>query len=39
VVGDSPGASKLTKAEQAGVPVVDEAAFAVLLDTGVLPAP
>ena len=34
VVGESPGASKLTKAEQLGVPILDEAAFAHLLDTG-----
>jgi DNA ligase (NAD+) len=33
VVGDSPG-SKAEKAEQLGVPVLDEAAFKVLLDTG-----
>jgi DNA ligase (NAD+) len=38
VVGDSPGASKLTKAESLGVPVLDEAAFVHLLDTGELPA-
>jgi DNA ligase (NAD+) len=31
VVGASPGASKVTKAEQVGVPVVDEAAFVRLL--------
>ncbi|CAB4819046.1 MAG: NAD-dependent DNA ligase LigA [Actinobacteria bacterium] len=37
VVGDSPGASKLTKAESLGVPVLDEAAFVHLLDTGELP--
>ena len=34
VVGDNPGASKLTKAESAGVPILDEAAFTKLLDTG-----
>ncbi len=33
VVGDSPG-SKADKAEQLGVPVLDEAAFKVLLDQG-----
>ncbi len=38
VVGEAPGASKVTKAEQLGVPIVDEAGFAHLLDTGVLPA-
>ncbi len=38
VVGESPGASKLAKAEQLGVPVVDGAAFAALLETGEPPA-
>jgi DNA ligase (NAD+) len=33
VVGDSPG-SKADKAEQLGVPVLDEAAFKVLLESG-----
>jgi DNA ligase (NAD+) len=37
VVGSEPGASKLTKAEQLGVPVLDEADFEVLLRTGELP--
>jgi DNA ligase (NAD+) len=37
VVGSEPGASKLTKAEQLGVPVLDEAGFEVLLRTGELP--
>ena len=37
VVGESPGASKLTKAEEAGVPIIDEAAFEHLLATGELP--
>lgn len=37
VVGDEPGASKLTKAETLGVPVLDEAAFVQLLETGDLP--
>jgi DNA ligase (NAD+) len=37
VVGDSPGASKLTKAEQLGVPMLDEEGFRRLLDTGELP--
>jgi DNA ligase (NAD+) len=37
VVGEEPGASKLTKAEALGVPVLDEAAFVRLLDTGDLP--
>ena len=39
VVGESPGAAKVTKAEQLGVPVLDEAAFTHLLDTGTLPDP
>ena len=38
VVGAEPGASKLTKAESLGVPVLDEAGFRVLLDSGELPA-
>ncbi|MGO8871720.1 MAG: NAD-dependent DNA ligase LigA [Acidimicrobiales bacterium] len=38
VVGESPGASKVTKAEQLGVPVVDGDRFEELLDTGELPA-
>lgn len=37
VVGESPGASKLTKAEELGIPVLDEAGFVVLLETGELP--
>ncbi|MEQ8840037.1 MAG: NAD-dependent DNA ligase LigA [Acidimicrobiales bacterium] len=37
VVGGDPGASKVTKAEEAGVPVIDEAAFVTLLETGRLP--
>jgi DNA ligase (NAD+) len=37
VVGDAPGASKLTKAESVGVPILDEDAFAHLLETGELP--
>ena len=37
VVGSEPGASKLTKAEQLGIPVLDEAGFEVLLRTGELP--
>jgi len=37
VVGDSPGASKLTKAESLGVPIIDEASFEHLLATGELP--
>jgi len=38
VVGEAPGASKRTKAEALGVPVLDEAAFVHLLETGELPA-
>ena len=38
VVGDSPGASKVTKAEELGVPVLDEAGFAHLLATGEVPS-
>ena len=38
VIGESPGASKVTKAEQLGVPMLDEAGFEILLDTGELPA-
>ena len=37
VVGADPGASKLRKAEASGVPVIDEAAFRDLLETGRLP--
>jgi DNA ligase (NAD+) len=36
VVGREPGASKLTKAEELGVPILDEAGFCHLLDTGEL---
>ena len=39
VVGESPGASKATKAEQLGIPVLDAAAFRILLETGELPDP
>ncbi len=38
VVGESPGASKLTKAEALGVPILDEAGFDHLLATGELPS-
>lgn len=37
VVGDEPGASKLTKANDLGVPVLDAAGFEHLLATGELP--
>ncbi|MGI9616730.1 MAG: NAD-dependent DNA ligase LigA [Acidimicrobiales bacterium] len=37
VVGAEPGASKLGKAEELGVPVLDEAGFQHLLDSGELP--
>jgi DNA ligase (NAD+) len=37
VIGGDPGASKVTKAEEAGVPIIDEAAFVELLETGTLP--
>ena len=37
VVGENPGASKLTKAESLGVPIVDADGFEQLLETGVVP--
>jgi len=37
VVGAEPGASKITKATELGIPVLDEAAFVRLLETGELP--
>jgi len=39
VVGASPGASKVSKAERLGVPVVDGARFSALLESGELPEP
>ncbi|MFT7474994.1 MAG: DNA ligase (NAD+) [Verrucomicrobiales bacterium] len=36
VVGNDPGASKVTKAEELGIPILDEAAFEDLLATGEL---
>ena len=38
VVGEAPGAAKLSKAEELGVPVLDEDAFLALLETGALPS-
>jgi DNA ligase (NAD+) len=37
VVGSDPGASKLTKAQELGIPILDEAAFVELLASGQLP--
>jgi len=37
VVGAEPGAAKLSRAQELGVPVIDEPAFAHLLETGELP--
>jgi DNA ligase (NAD+) len=37
VVGEAPGAAKRTKAEELGVPILDEAGFRHLLETGQLP--
>src|SRR5260370_27465574 len=34
VAGESPGEAKINKANELGVPVIDEAAFARLLETG-----
>ena len=39
VVGAEPGASKVTKAAELGVPVLDAEGFRVLLETGTVPAP
>jgi DNA ligase (NAD+) len=38
VVGAEPGASKLTKATELGIPILDDAGFAHLLETGELPS-
>ncbi len=38
VIGDEPGAAKVTKATELGVPTLDEQAFVRLLETGELPA-
>lgn len=37
VVGDAPGAAKLNKARELGIPILDEAQFVQLLETGQLP--
>jgi DNA ligase (NAD+) len=37
VVGEAPGAAKLTKAQELGVPILDEDQFVTLLETGELP--
>jgi len=37
VVGDEPGANKLTKATELGIPILDRAGFLKLLETGELP--
>jgi DNA ligase (NAD+) len=37
VVGEAPGEAKLSKARELGVPVLDEAGFAHLLETGHVP--
>ena len=37
VAGSEPGAAKLARAGELGIPVIDEATFAVLLETGALP--
>ncbi len=37
VVGNDPGASKVTKAEDLGIPILDESGFEQLLQTGELP--
>ena len=37
VVGAEPGASKLTKAQDLGIPILDREGFLMLLDTGELP--
>ena len=34
VVGEAPGAAKIKKAQSLGIPVIDEAAFGALLETG-----
>ncbi len=39
VVGENPGASKVTKAESLGVPILDETGFELLLETGEIRRP
>lgn len=39
VLGADPGASKITKAIDLNIPIIDEAAFLALLDTGEIPVP
>jgi DNA ligase (NAD+) len=38
VAGDGPGAAKLTKAQELGIPILDEDGFRQLLATGELPS-
>jgi DNA ligase (NAD+) len=38
VIGAGPGASKVTKAEELGIPILDESGFLELLETGTLPS-
>jgi DNA ligase (NAD+) len=38
VVGESPGAAKVTKAEDLGIPMVDASGFTALLETGEIPS-
>lgn len=38
VIGAGPGASKVTKAEELGIPLLDESGFLELLETGTLPS-
>jgi DNA ligase (NAD+) len=37
VVGEAPGAAKVAKAQELGVPMLDEEGFGRLLETGELP--
>jgi DNA ligase (NAD+) len=38
VVGESPGAAKVTKAEELAIPMVDASGFTALLETGEIPS-